>query len=457
MVYQMSQIDMKLKYGRLGKTEQSPEERKRLRRRRWRRIAGVLVIVLIAFVVFRVYGRLALNRQIEKLRAKGYPVTFAELEDYNRLPEGVPNAAEIYVKAFESYQAATEGEKKVVPNLGSVVRKPEEFKSEEMKAVLTAFLERNAKTLELLHEAGKVEQCRYEYPLKIGQGFLFPYFEKIKDSGQLLKQYALYRMSQGDIDEACNGIMDAIQVGESLNREPFMISYLVRLAMVCTAVETLPSVFSEGSVLPEQNAKLESQIRRTKNNLRFGQALIGERIFWLSDGGPSGELDLDFVIAKHVGYADYNAVRLFQYFFQIEEKQTFPPAQRRVEYRRILDEVGDLSRFYYLIQDVLLRFNVVFNIEFRVWAQLDEVMAAIAVERYRLAEGRFPESLEQLVPKYLEIVPIDPFDGMPLRYKRLEKGYTIYSIGEDGEDNGGIPKDRDKPEQKFDYPFTVER
>jgi hypothetical protein len=438
-------------------SEDIREGRRGFRLRGWRMIVGIVVVLVVAFVVFRVYGRLALNREIAKLQAKGYPVTFAELENYNRLPEGVPNAAEIYIKAFESYQPATEEEKKVVPNLGSVVRTPKEFKTDEMKATVSAFLERNAGTLDLLHEAGQVEQCRYEYPLKIGQGSLFPYFEKIKNCGQLLKQDALYRISRGDNDGACQGILDAIQIGESLNRESFMISYLVRLAMVCTAVETLPSVFSEGSASPEQYTKLEFQLLRTKNNLRIGQALIGERVFWLSDGDPWGELDLDFVIAKHVGYADYNAVRLFHYFYQLEEKQTIQPAQRRVEYGRILDEVRDLSLFYYLVQDELLRFNVVFDIDFRARAELDSAMVAIAVERYRLAERRLPESLEQLVPKYLEAVPVDPFDGKPLRYKRLEKGYTIYSIGEDGQDNGGISKDRDKPEQKFDYPFTVER
>ena len=54
----------------------------------------------------------------------------------------------------------------------------------------------------------------------------------------------------------------------------------------------------------------------------------------------------------------------------------------------------------------------------------------------------------------------DPFDGHSLRYKRLEMGYVIYSIGEDGEDNGG----RERPvnikstdKTHYDITFTVER
>jgi len=43
------------------------------------------------------------------------------------------------------------------------------------------------------------------------------------------------------------------------------------------------------------------------------------------------------------------------------------------------------------------------------------------------------------VPTYLETVPTDPFTGDPLRYKLIEGGCAIYSVGEDGADDGGTP------------------
>jgi hypothetical protein len=85
----------------------------------------------------------------------------------------------------------------------------------------------------------------------------------------------------------------------------------------------------------------------------------------------------------------------------------------------------------------------------------------LAIERYRLATGKVPDSLEELVPKYLEAVPIDPFDPdeKPLRYVKIKKGYIIYSIGEDGTDNNGTEKDQ--AGKKFtgdtDVTFIVER
>ena len=32
---------------------------------------------------------------------------------------------------------------------------------------------------------------------------------------------------------------------------------------------------------------------------------------------------------------------------------------------------------------------------------------------------------------------MDPFDGNPVRYRRLTDGVVIYSIGQDGKDDGG--------------------
>jgi hypothetical protein len=60
-----------------------------------------------------------------------------------------------------------------------------------------------------------------------------------------------------------------------------------------------------------------------------------------------------------------------------------------------------------------------------------------ALERYRRANQRWPDALVDLVPTYLSDVPLDPFGGAPLRYRRLDDGVVIYSVGPDGKDNGG--------------------
>ena len=67
-------------------------------------------------------------------------------------------------------------------------------------------------------------------------------------------------------------------------------------------------------------------------------------------------------------------------------------------------------------------------------------VTAIALKRYHLQHGDYPWALHDLVPAYLSAVPNDFLDGRPLRYRlRPDGDFLLYSVGEDGEDNGGNP------------------
>jgi hypothetical protein len=68
------------------------------------------------------------------------------------------------------------------------------------------------------------------------------------------------------------------------------------------------------------------------------------------------------------------------------------------------------------------------------------VVTAIALKRFQLKHGNFPENLTELTPEFVSSVPLDPVDGKPLRYRRNADGtFLLYSIGEDGVDDGGNP------------------
>lgn len=64
----------------------------------------------------------------------------------------------------------------------------------------------------------------------------------------------------------------------------------------------------------------------------------------------------------------------------------------------------------------------------------------LAAQAYRREKGEFPESLDQLVPQYLDSVPLDPCDrnGGRLLYRRdSATSAVVWSVGEDGNDDGG--------------------
>jgi hypothetical protein len=91
-------------------------------------------------------------------------------------------------------------------------------------------------------------------------------------------------------------------------------------------------------------------------------------------------------------------------------------------------------------------------------AETEMMRLALALERHQLEHGTLPPSLDALIPAHLPAVAEDPFSGRPLRYRRLDHGYLLYSVGPDGVDDGGRPRDaKDKQQKTWDIPFTVER
>lgn len=76
-------------------------------------------------------------------------------------------------------------------------------------------------------------------------------------------------------------------------------------------------------------------------------------------------------------------------------------------------------------------------------AMVEGTRALLAVELWRAEQGEYPASLDELTPRLLARMPMDPYTGELLRYRRLAepddlgRGYVLYSVGLDGVDDGG--------------------
>jgi hypothetical protein len=62
-----------------------------------------------------------------------------------------------------------------------------------------------------------------------------------------------------------------------------------------------------------------------------------------------------------------------------------------------------------------------------------------ALRAYQLETGRLPDRLEELMPRYLVALPLDGFDGKPLRYSPAKR--LVYSVGRDMQDRGGMTEE----------------
>ena len=76
----------------------------------------------------------------------------------------------------------------------------------------------------------------------------------------------------------------------------------------------------------------------------------------------------------------------------------------------------------------------------RVETERQMILAVVALKRFQLRHGKPSPSLEALVPELLPTVPYDYLSAKPLRYRlRADGSCLLYSVGEDGKDDGGDP------------------
>ncbi len=75
--------------------------------------------------------------------------------------------------------------------------------------------------------------------------------------------------------------------------------------------------------------------------------------------------------------------------------------------------------------------------EHRLRAALLATRLCFAVRRYQETNRFAPRSLEAMVPSFLSAVPADPISGEPFRIRSEGERYLVYSVGPDGQDDGG--------------------
>jgi hypothetical protein len=93
-------------------------------------------------------------------------------------------------------------------------------------------------------------------------------------------------------------------------------------------------------------------------------------------------------------------------------------------------------------------------------SSVDLARVACALERYHLAHGEYPETLDSLAPQFITQVPHDIINGQPLHYRRTDDGqFVLYSVGWNETDDGGQVVltqgggvDREKGDWVWQYP-----
>ncbi len=78
----------------------------------------------------------------------------------------------------------------------------------------------------------------------------------------------------------------------------------------------------------------------------------------------------------------------------------------------------------------ILAYSRPFELRDHAMACSEVTLVAMALAAYQAEKKVYPDKLSQLSPGYLKKVPDDLFIDKPFFYKRTDKGYLLYSVGE---------------------------
>jgi hypothetical protein len=193
------------------------------------------------------------------------------------------------------------------------------------------------------------------------------------------------------------------------------------------------------------------QVLRNPGSTALGFAPV------IAQEGPSL---LQLHAARAVGLIDRLLVQYIDYVDRFMAALRLPAHERLEAVRPLEREHEKMRKAHPTLTWIMPPLHRHFRNDLAHMTKLQVASTALAVERYRLTNGRRPAELGQLVPRYLEHVPVDPYDGAPLRYQRRDPGYVIYSIGKDGVDDAGKEQPRTRrgrEEPNYDITFIVQR
>jgi hypothetical protein len=300
---------------------------------------------------------------------------------------------------------------------------------------------------------------------------LLPHVVDARRVGKLLHYDAALKAQDGDLAGAWESGRATLHVARSLGEEPMLLTLLSRYAIAYEGCRSLERTLAQGeppeAALPAVQQLLRREDQETPSLLR--SALRGERallhrflaalesgalsLSTLGDRSPSAWRNGlgDVLSANMVRHSHAVALR---HFTALDEACRLPQDEQLPRLKEVERHAPDRATapIAALLTPAMSKIVATTH---RQQALLRCAVVAVALERYRQEHNRWPESLAALIPAELDQIPTDPYNGQPLRFRLLDDGPVVYSVGPDGEDNGGNLDRRHPIDEGTDLGFRL--
>ena len=300
----------------------------------------------------------------------------------------------------------------------------------------------------------KRPHCRFNIRYEDGFEAVLPHLGTMRNAASLFSLSSAQRLSKGDTAGALQDTLNGIRLGEQLRTEPFLISQLVRIAILQINFQT----FWEGQVNHQWSAEQLTVFQETfqsidllagmESAIRAERNMINHWFTSVAQGGTQtqgfDELNssLDYFPAFFFYSNQYQINRILTEIIlsgiDVSNHRLNVHQFKKME-EEILDLKSSFLPFRHAIALMMLPGLDKYALKVsQTQAALDQSAIVAALERYRLAKGSYPEKLTALRPKFIAKIPGDLFHDQGLVYRINEdNSFTLYSTGYNGTDDGG--------------------
>lgn len=389
----------------------------------------------------------------------------AKMNEAVRPPDYDPNgdACDCYVRASRSVVEMPEV-------LGQYRRSFPENWPEEVFEQFRTWVAANATALELAAEgARKPYYCPvYTGPTAILAGM--PPLAGVRQLAFVLDTRIKLRVFDGEDDLLLADMTTLHRLACHLGGNKVLAHQLIGLGIRTLMMGTIRGILASESVDPSTLAAVQRQLEQFEEADPGVPDFTLERFVWrdgiqrmfTDDGNGKGRVPVAVVTglgifeksvrglvdpltpeqnASLLGLSREETVRCVEEFFSsIEIAATKTPWEYRHEpngVKDVLDALLQENAYVGLLGGAAVG---ILDRPWRARADLDALVATIAVIRYRVERGEYPGSLRQLVEAgFLRQTPRDPCSSDLLIYKRGDDGFLLYSRGLDFDDDGGVP------------------
>jgi hypothetical protein len=455
--------------------------------------------ILIAFISFRASNATAIRRLEAKIKLNKEPLTLDDLAaTYPPIPDE-KNGAILLLEIWEKdnprfWKAFLQGESSLperpetgyedaLPFLGANAKRI--ARNTALPPVnLTAakaYLHQQREHMDGVRRA--LQRPDFRFPIQVTNGFaaLLPHLWEIKKEVQNFQIEALVATESGNVDGAVSALQQAVALGKVAATEPCLLGQLVGIACHQMTLNGMERLLTRRQPSSQQLQKLERLIDEMQIPGGLPAALAYERVFSLSafdlppkavalligePGEESGEASKrGYQIG--MGLLKVSGIKNADRRFMLETLDTAISLARRGDSESLKQTEALFGNIHAratqfppkIYSAMLLPALGKAATKFASFeARRRAAQVAVAVARYRLTHTqRLPAALDELVPQFLQQLPLDPFDGEPIRYKRLATGFAVYSVGADRVDDHGLERPQQGGSKQFDDTFIVER